>query len=240
VRCDGTGGTTSDGTFDYARCASDPAFATCHAEACAGHRRAQAGDGSGEGTCSDLESRSAEVTQVCCDEPEEDCTGGYPHSCNADCAATFLPFWEECRTVLGQESQRFESVVAICTASAGSARPSLAQQLSLQCTDGTAAANCVPECSGRYHGYLMLLNINGDDSKLSCELQHGRYSWVGASVCNLLYLGLGRVCFRPAINCPHMLLRWAERRWIPGLRLRDLRFRSSERCGRDVRRDARS
>jgi hypothetical protein len=186
VRCSGPGTTTSNGHFDYARCASDPAFATCHAEACAGHRRAQVGDGYGEGTCSDLESRSAEVTQVCCDEPEEDCTGGYPHSCNAGCAATFLPFWEECRTALGKDSQRFEPVVALCTASAGSSgtasRPSLAEQLNLQCTDGTAAAECVPQCSGAYHGYLMLLNIDGDDSKLSCELQHGYYSWVGAAV----------------------------------------------------------
>ena len=47
--------------------------------------------------------------------------------------------------------------------------------------DGTAAADCVPECSERYHGYLMLLNIDGDDSKLSCELHHGYYSWVGAA-----------------------------------------------------------
>eukprot|EP01043_Picozoa_sp_COSAG02_P061311 COSAG02_NODE_8214_length_2656_cov_2.452269_2_plen_313_part_00 len=116
-----------------------------------GHRRAQSGDGYGEGTCSDLESRSAEVTQVCCDEPEEDCTGGYPHSCNAGCAATFLPFWEECRAVLGEDSQRFEPVVELCTASAGTSgtasRPSLTEQLNLQCTDGTAAAECVPECS---------------------------------------------------------------------------------------------
>ena len=148
----------------------------------AGHRRAQAGGG----ICSDLESRSAEVTQVCCDEPEEDCTGGYPHSCNAGCAATFLPFWEECRTALGKSSSNFEPVVELCTASAGTSgtasRPSLAEQLNLQCTDGTAAAECVPECSEAYHGYLMLLSIDGDDSKLSCELHHGYYSWVGAAV----------------------------------------------------------
>ena len=185
VRCGGPGGTTSDGTFDYARCASDPAFATCHAEACAGHRRAQAGDGYGEGTCPDLESHSAEVTQVCCDEPEEDCTGGYPHTCNAGCAATFLPFWEECRSALGKSSSSFEPVVALCTASAGTSshatRPSLTEQLNLQCTDGTAAAECVPECSERYHGFLMLLSIEGEDSKLSCELHHGLYSWAGAA-----------------------------------------------------------
>jgi hypothetical protein len=151
-----------------------------------GRRRAQAGDGYGEGTCSDLESRSAEVTLVCCDDPEEDCTGGYPHSCNADCAATFLSFWDDCRSALGKSSQHFEPAVELCTASSGTSgtsRPSLAEQLNLQCTDGTAAAECVPECSEGYHGYLMLLNIDGDDSKLSCELQHGYYSWVGAAVC---------------------------------------------------------
>jgi len=151
-----------------------------------GHRRAQAGDGYGDGACSDLPSRSAEVTDVCCDEPEEDCTGGYPHSCNAGCAATFLPFWDDCRSALGKSGGTFEPVVALCAASAGTggtaSRPSLAEQLNLQCTDGTAAAECVPECSEGYHGYLMLLNIDGDDSKLSCELQHGYYSWVGAAV----------------------------------------------------------
>ena len=198
VRCGGPGGTTSDGTFDYARCASDRAFAACHVEACAGHRRTQAGHS--EGTCPDLDSRSAEVTRVCCDEPEEDCTGGYPHSCNAGCAATFLPFWEECRSALGKSSSSFEPVVALCTASAGTSgaasRPSLAEQLNLQCTDGTAAAECVPECSGAYHGSLMLLNIDGDDSKLSCELQHGHYSWVGAAVraSNSLAFLLSVVC----------------------------------------------
>ena len=155
-----------------------------------GHRRAQAGDGYGDGTCSDLPSRSAEVTDVCCDEPEEDCTGGYPHSCNAGCAATFLPFWDDCRSALGKSGGTFEPVVALCAASAGTggtaSRPSLAEQLNLQCTDGTAATECVPECSEGYHGYLMLLNIDGDDSKLSCELQHGYYSWVGAAVRNPL------------------------------------------------------
>ena len=40
-------------------------------------------------------------------------------------------------------------------------------------SDGTAAADCVPECSEAYHGYLLLLNIEGEDSKLSCELHHG-------------------------------------------------------------------
>jgi hypothetical protein len=190
VRCGGPGGTTSDGTFDYARCASDPAFATCHAEACAGHRRAQAGDGYGEGTCSDLESRSAEVTRVCCDEPNEDCSGGYPHTCNAGCAATFLSFWDDCRSALGKSSQQFEPVVALCSDALASTRPSLAEQLNVQCTDGKPPADCVPECTRAYHGYLLLLNIDGEDSKLSCELHHGLYSWFGAAVRSSIPFGI--------------------------------------------------
>eukprot|EP01046_Picozoa_sp_COSAG06_P045722 COSAG06_NODE_6363_length_2965_cov_4.461968_5_plen_99_part_00 len=59
---------------------------------------------------------------------------------------------------------------------------SIAQQLGVECTDGTSTADCVPECSEELHGFLLLLNIAGDDSKLSCELHHGFYSWVGAAV----------------------------------------------------------
>ena len=60
--------------------------------------------------------RSAQVTAECCDEADEDCRGGYPHTCNAGCAAIFLPFWTECRSALGKDSQMFEPAVALCEA----------------------------------------------------------------------------------------------------------------------------
>eukprot|EP01043_Picozoa_sp_COSAG02_P048437 COSAG02_NODE_4757_length_5020_cov_6.889657_2_plen_600_part_00 len=41
---------------------------------------------------------------------------------------------------------------------------------------------CVPDCVEDTHGYLMLLEVNGDDVKLSCELQHGHYAWIGVAV----------------------------------------------------------
>jgi hypothetical protein len=59
---------------------------------------------------------------------------------------------------------------------------SLAEQLGVECADGTAAADCVPECDETVHGYLMLLNIEGDDSKFSCQQQNGLHSWVGSAV----------------------------------------------------------
>ena len=54
-------------------------------------------------------------------------------------------------------------------------------QLGVECTDGTDTVDCVPECSPELHGYMLLLNIEGEDSKLSCELHHELYSWVGSA-----------------------------------------------------------
>jgi hypothetical protein len=226
VYCGGPGGTTNDGTFDYSQCA-DRAFAKCHATACAGHsghRRVQ-----DAGTCDDLPSRSVEVTTECCDEAGEDCSGGYPHTCNAACAAIFLPFWSECRSALGRQ---FEPVVALCEA-AGAAAPSLVEQLSVECMDGSAAADCVPDCSEAYHGFLMLLNIEGDDSKLSCELHHGLYSWVGSSVrsAHLLYVNVARF-----FGTKHGF--FADGRRVPGLGLRDLLLRGGNWRRRGLHRDA--
>eukprot|EP01044_Picomonas_judraskeda_P008312 COSAG03_NODE_941_length_5251_cov_254.015334_5_plen_384_part_00 len=186
VRCGGPGGTTANGAFDSGLCESDPTFAACHAAACDGHkgRRQLQGDGYSGSSCTatELPARSAAVTAGCCDEQTEDCTGGHPHSCNADCAALFLPFWADCRAALGTDSRQLEPVVALCESTVLRGAPSLAEQLNLQCTDGSAVEDCVPHCSERYHGFLMLLNIDGNDSKLSCELHRGLYSWVGSSV----------------------------------------------------------
>ena len=199
VRCGGPGSTTVNDVltnhFDYSQCA-DRAFASCHAEACdghragGGHRRAQSGagyGGGGAGACEAgaLPSRTQAITAECCDEPSEDCTGGYPQTCNAGCASLFLPFWDECRSALGKDSRHFEQAVALCEAASGGSL-TLAEQLHVECSDGTAAADCVPECTEQVHGFLMLLNIEGEDSKLSCELHHGFYSWVGAAVRALL------------------------------------------------------
>ena len=67
------------------------------------------------------------------------------------------------------------------TTSASGTSLSLAEQLNVQCTDGTATEDCVPTCTADLHGYQLLLNIDGEDSKLSCELHHALYSWVGAA-----------------------------------------------------------
>jgi hypothetical protein len=53
--------------------------------------------------------------------------------------------------------------------------------MSVQCTDGTAAEACIPECGADTHGWILLLNLDGTDTKFSCSLAHGLYSWMGAA-----------------------------------------------------------
>ncbi len=161
-----------------------------------GHRRAQ-------NACSpaDVDARGAEVTAVCCDEPSEDCTGGYPHACNEACAGVFLPFWADCHVALGKASAQFDGTVALCEAAVDAvAGTTVVQQLSLQCTDASLSdAECIPECDESLHGYLLLFNINGNDSKLTCELHGGSYSWVGAAS-DGGYIGSHTVSFTASIN----------------------------------------
>ncbi len=177
VRCGGPGTTTSNGHFDSSRC-EEPAFALCHQEACDEGSKGRRTQSVRACKPSDLERRITEINSRCCDEADEDCGQGYPSVCNTGCAEVFLPFMAECQSALGGSSQ-FEPAVALCEATSA---PSLAEQLNVRCTDGTVDGDCVPTCSDKYHGFLMLLNIDGDDTKLSCELQHGLYSWLGAAV----------------------------------------------------------
>ena len=130
----------------------------------------------------ELEPRTAEITAACCNEPEEDCSSGPPAVCNAECASMVLGFWEDCQSELGKSLRTtFHEVVRQCQdADVGRADFSDAQQLQLTCTDGSASAQCIPECVPELHGDLLLANIDGEDSRYSCELHHSLYSWMGS------------------------------------------------------------
>jgi hypothetical protein len=58
---------------------------------------------------------------VCCDDPGECCSGGLPSSCDAECAAVFLPLVHSCGNVLSQflGSQAQQHLVVQCQASQG-------------------------------------------------------------------------------------------------------------------------
>ena len=127
--------------------------------------------------------RSSAVHAMCCDEPSEDCSGGQPHTCNADCAAVLLPYYDDCELAMpAGEVKVLHPVVQLCQASiVARDGESLAMQLLLSCDDGTTADECVPRCSPALHGDLLLANIDGEDSKYSCELHHSLFSWMGAA-----------------------------------------------------------
>ena len=91
----------------------------------------------------------------------------------------FTEFYADCHAILEGLATDYGALYESC---GGMQRVSLAQQLGVECVDGTNAADCVPSCDETLHGYLLLLNIDGDDSKLSCEQQKGLFSWVGSAV----------------------------------------------------------
>ena len=42
-------------------------------------------------------------------------------------------------------------------------------------------ATCVPQCNPEHHGFELLATIDGTDTKFSCNVAHGLYSWMGAA-----------------------------------------------------------
>ena len=53
-------------------------------------------------------------------------------------------------------------------------------QYHAECTSADVAS-CVPPCNAEHHGYELLATIDGTDTKFSCNLAHGLYSWMGAA-----------------------------------------------------------
>eukprot|EP01047_Picozoa_sp_COSAG01_P087719 COSAG01_NODE_20310_length_960_cov_1.006969_1_plen_277_part_01 len=127
-----------------------------------GHRRyLQTG-----GQCANMAARAQSVQARCCDEPTEDCSSGYPRTCNAGCAAVFLPFWAECGALLNNAAV-YQQTASLCRqAQQPSPGPGLAHEFNLVCANG-AVGGCVPACSEALHGDLLLMNLNGEDSKYS-------------------------------------------------------------------------
>ena len=54
------------------------------------------------------------------------------------------------------------------------------EQYHAECASADVAS-CVPVCSAEHHGYELLATIDGTDTKFSCNIAHGLYSWMGAA-----------------------------------------------------------
>jgi hypothetical protein len=74
---------------------------------------------------SEFQNHAAAVTAECCDQPAEDCTGGYPSMCNRGCASVLLPVRDACdpwlRTMpsLSVLQNSLNSAAALCRRSSG-------------------------------------------------------------------------------------------------------------------------
>ena len=133
----------------------------------------------------DLSARLSALETICCDEPSEDCSSGFPTSCNEGCAAAMGTFWADCQTAFTATSTtdveaNMQTAVNLCAASTSDNQAlSLAELFNLSCNDAQTPANCVPDCEAVTHGYVLLATIDGDDSSFNCHLTDGLYSWVG-------------------------------------------------------------
>ena len=106
-----------------------------------------------------------------------------PAACPSEaCAATFVHFYDDCGGELVGELDQYTSLYVSCQDMRQSSS-SIAMQLGVKCTEsGVSDADCIPECTAEIHGYTLLLNIDGGDLKLSCQLHHAIYSWIGGAV----------------------------------------------------------
>eukprot|EP01051_Picozoa_sp_SAG22_P004819 SAG22_NODE_269_length_13236_cov_124.463424_8_plen_412_part_00 len=133
--------------------------------------------------CSNEEiSRQISAINVeCCDEPDEDCSNGHVSTCNAGCGALIMPLWTSCRARLGNVERVLRDAVALCPPPDVPVNSMDAQMFMVTCPAGLPADDCIPLCEAETHGFLLLLNIDGTDTTLTCSLSDPLYSWVGAA-----------------------------------------------------------
>eukprot|EP01047_Picozoa_sp_COSAG01_P042829 COSAG01_NODE_3764_length_5719_cov_9.441815_5_plen_739_part_01 len=62
---------------------------------------------------------------------------------------------------------------------AGGTTPNLVALMSMMCDKTTTASTCVPQCTQKVRGDLLLLDYGGEDHKYSCERHDDYYSWIG-------------------------------------------------------------
>jgi hypothetical protein len=124
----------------------------------------------------DLSARLDALQTICCDEPNEDCSSGFPNSCNEGCAAAMASFWTDCEAPFAATStpdveSQMQRAVDLCAAAISDNQAlSLAELFDLSCTDAhqQTPLSCVPHCEAATHGDVLLATIDGD-STLNCH-----------------------------------------------------------------------
>lgn len=77
---------------------------------------------SSECQAADLQTDFAQIQEVCCVDPHEDCTTGPPKHCVPHCAEVIQDFWGRCETLMSQLPSGFTQIdefVAVCQSPSG-------------------------------------------------------------------------------------------------------------------------
>ena len=113
----------------------------------------------------DLSQRSALINTECC--AVADCSGDKLRACDERCAAVLLPFWAECSgQIPAATAEVFREAVDLCPALPG-ATSSAVREFQVVCPSGVVADDCIPKCDASINGDLLLLNMEGDDTKVN-------------------------------------------------------------------------
>ena len=81
------------------------------------HRRRQLqNDPKNPGHCAlqEMTQQTAEVNAQCCGTDDGMCSSGIPTTCDAGCAAVFVPFWDQCGAAFADGGVDFLGVLALC------------------------------------------------------------------------------------------------------------------------------
>jgi hypothetical protein len=128
-----------------------------------GHRRAQ----NGQCTLAQFSAQVPALNGMCCDGPGQNCAGGLPASCDAECAAVFLPLVNSCGNVLSQflGPTAQQSLVAQCQASqsvAAGGSTSDGGAYHCSCVAGLGGARCEVTTAGNIAIFSCCLKLVND------------------------------------------------------------------------------
>jgi hypothetical protein len=147
-----------------------------------------------------LTQKTEAVFEECCNEPGEDCSGGTPHSANAGCCAVLVPFFQDCAGEMGADAESIREAVALCPTGPVAPTPTATAVLlfSAKCPPGVVLDSCIPNCDESTNGDVLLLNQDGSDMWLLCEMQNFLFSWIGAAALGGFF-GENVLAFVPAV-----------------------------------------
>ena len=101
---------------------------TCTAVAATTHRALSEHPSATACEASQLQTSTMEINEQCCGANDVACVHGVPRSCDAGCAAVFLPFWDSCGWELGS-AKDYAKIIALCEARAASEKSGASHNL---------------------------------------------------------------------------------------------------------------